>query len=80
MEKAPGQNWEKMINLTSKLGEIYDIEHNKGSEIYPQNQVIFLFIGLLVLLQKQCAELYTYRGKSAPPPILDIMITGIQIL
>ena len=41
MEKAPGQNWEKMINLTSKLGEIYDIEHNKGSEIYPQNQVIF---------------------------------------
>ena len=35
-EKAPGQNWEKMINLTSKLGEINDIEHNKGSKIYPQ--------------------------------------------
>ena len=30
----------KMINLTAKLGEIYDIEHNKGSKIYPQNQVI----------------------------------------
>ena len=22
LEKAPGQNWEKMIDLTSKLGEI----------------------------------------------------------
>ena len=39
-EKAPGQNWEKMINLPSKLGEINDIEYNKGSKIYPQNQVI----------------------------------------
>ena len=39
-EKAPGQNWEKMIDLTSKLGEINDIEHNKGSKMYPQNQVI----------------------------------------
>ena len=39
-EKAPGQNWEKMIDLTSKLGVINDIEHNKDSKIYPQNQVI----------------------------------------
>ena len=39
-EEAPGQNWEKMIDLTSKLGEINDIEHNKGSKIYPQHQVI----------------------------------------
>ena len=39
-EKAPGQNWEKKIDLTSKLGEINDIEHYKGSKIYPQNQVI----------------------------------------
>ena len=29
-----------MIDLTSKLGEINDIEHYKGSKIYPQNQVI----------------------------------------
>ena len=31
-----------MIDLTSKLEEIKDIEHNKGSKIYriPQNQVI----------------------------------------
>ena len=42
-EKAPGQNWEKMINLTSKLGEINGIEHYKGSKIYPQNQVILDF-------------------------------------
>ena len=39
-EKAPGQNLEKLIDLTSKLGEINDIEHYKGSKIYPQNQVI----------------------------------------
>ena len=40
-EKAHGQNWKKMIDLTLKLGEIHDIEHNKGSKIYPQYQVIF---------------------------------------
>ena len=33
-EKATGQNWEKMIDLTSKLGEINDIEHNKGSKFF----------------------------------------------
>ena len=31
-EKAPGQNWEKIIDLTSKLGEINDIEHNISSK------------------------------------------------
>ena len=31
-ENAPGQNWEKMIYLTSKLEEINNIEHNKGSK------------------------------------------------
>ena len=30
-EKAPGQNWEKLTDITSKLGEIKDIEHYKGS-------------------------------------------------
>ena len=38
-EKAPGQNWDKMINLPLKFGEINDIEHKKGSKIYPPNQV-----------------------------------------
>ena len=32
-EKATGQNWEKMIDLTSKLGEINGIEYNKGRNI-----------------------------------------------
>ena len=36
-EKAPG----KKINLTAKLGEINDIEHNKGSKIYPQKIKFF---------------------------------------
>ena len=31
-EKARGQNREKMMDFTSKLGEINDIEHNKGSK------------------------------------------------
>ena len=35
-EKTPGQNWEKTIDLTAKLGEIND--YNKGSKIYPQKQ------------------------------------------
>ena len=39
-EKALGQNWEKKIDLTAKLGEINNIEHNKCSKIYSQNQVI----------------------------------------
>ena len=33
-----------MIDLTSKLGEINDIEHNKGSKLYPQNQVVLVCI------------------------------------
>ena len=38
--KGPWPKLGKMIDLTSKLGEINDIEHYKGSKIYPQNQVI----------------------------------------
>ena len=29
LEKAPCQNWEKLIDLTSKLEKVNDIEHNK---------------------------------------------------
>ena len=39
-EKAPGHNWEKIIDLMSKLGKIIDIKHNYGSKIYPKNQLI----------------------------------------
>ena len=38
--KGPWPKLGKMINLTSKLGEVNDIEHNKGSKILPRNQVI----------------------------------------
>ena len=40
-EKAPGQNWEKMIDLTTKLGEINDIEHYKGSKILSSKSSYF---------------------------------------
>ena len=51
-----------MIDLTSELGEIKDKQHNKGSKIYPQNQVIldqwaFKFDMLSATLHK-CAVLF----------------------
>ena len=56
-EKAPGQNWEKMINLASKLGEINDIEHNKDSKIHPQNQVILECIMSSIPLTHNCLSI-----------------------
>ena len=56
-EKAPGQNWEKMIDLTSKLGETNNIEHNKGSKIYPQNQVILDCIMPSIPLKYKCLSI-----------------------
>ena len=56
-EKAPGQNWEKMIDLTLKLGEINDIEHNKASKIYPQNQVILDCIMPNIPLMHKCLSI-----------------------
>ena len=38
--KGPWPKLGKSDELTAKLGEINNIEHNKGSKIYPQNQVI----------------------------------------
>ena len=38
--KDPWPKLGKMIDLTSKLGENNDIEHKKGSKIYPLDQVI----------------------------------------
>ena len=48
---------EKMINLTSKLGEINDIEHNKHSKIYPQNQVILDCIMPSIPLMHKCLSI-----------------------
>ena len=58
-EEAPGQNWEKKIDLTSKLGEINDIEHYKaeGSKIYPQNQVILDCIMPSIPLKHKCLSI-----------------------
>ena len=56
-EKAPGQNWEKMMDLTAKLGEISDTEHNTGSKIYPQNQVILDRIMLTIPLKHKCLRI-----------------------
>ena len=52
--KGPGQNWEKMIDLTSKLGENNDIEHSKGSKRYPQTQVILDCIVPSIPLKHKC--------------------------
>ena len=56
-EKAPGQNWEKMIDFKSKLGEINDIENDKSSKIYPQNQVIFYCIIPSIQLKHKCLSI-----------------------
>ena len=49
-----------MIELTSKLGEINDIENNnKGyrSKIYPQNQVILDYIMSSIPLKHKCLSI-----------------------
>ena len=56
-EKASVQNWGKLIELTSKLGEINDIEHNKGSKIYPRNQVILDCIMPSIPLKHKCLSI-----------------------
>ena len=42
-EKAPGQNWEKMIDSTSKLGAIYGIEHSKSRNISSKSSYFRLY-------------------------------------
>ena len=61
LRKAPGQNWEKVIDLTSKLGEIKDIEHRKGSKIYPQNQVILNCIMPSIPRKHKCLSICLIR-------------------
>ena len=56
-EKAPGQNWEKMIDFTLKLREIKDIEHNKRSKKYPQNQVVLDCIMSSIPLKHKCLSI-----------------------
>ena len=47
----------KNINLNSKLGEINDIDHNKGSTIYPQNQIILDCIMPSIPLKHMCSSI-----------------------
>ena len=56
-EKAPGRNWEKMVDFTSKLGEINDIEHNEGTKIYSRNQVNLDCIMLSIPLKHKCLSI-----------------------
>ena len=55
---------EKMIDLTSKLGEINGIEHtcNKDSKIYPQNQVILDCIMSSIPLKHKCLKYHSDMG------------------
>ena len=46
-----------MIDLTAKFGEINDIEHNKGSNIYPRNQVILDCIMPTIPLKHKCLSI-----------------------
>ena len=46
-----------MIDLTSKLGEINDIVHNKGIKIYPQNKVILDCIMSSLSLKHKCLSI-----------------------
>ena len=60
-EKAPGHNWEKIIDLTSKLGEINNIKHDKGSKIYSQNQVILDCIMPSIPIKHKCLSIILIR-------------------
>ena len=55
--KDPWPKLGKMIDITSKLGEINDIEHNKGCKIYPQNQVILDCIMPSIPLNHKCLSI-----------------------
>ena len=50
--KAPGKNWEKMIDLTSKW-----VKLTTGSKIYPQYQVILCCIMSSIPLKHKCLSI-----------------------
>ena len=52
------KNWGKMIDLTSKLVEINNIDdQNKGSKIYPRNQIILDYIMRSIPLKHKCLSI-----------------------
>ena len=53
--KGPMTKLEKKFTaLTTKLGEINNIEHNKCSKIYPRNKVILVCIMPSIPLKQKC--------------------------
>ena len=55
--KGPWPKLGKNDHFTAKLGEINNIEHNKGSKIYPQNQVILDCIMPTIPLKHKCLSI-----------------------
>ena len=64
-KKVPGQNWGKKIDLTAKLGEIIDIEHNQGSKIYHQTKDILDCIMPTIPLKHKCLTLKAPRKNAS---------------
>ena len=61
--KGPWPKLGKKIDLTSKLGENNNIEHYKGSKIYPQNQVILDYIMPSIALKHKCLSIISVSHK-----------------
>ena len=55
--KGPWPKLGKNDRLTSKLEEIKDIEHNKGSKIYPQNLVFLDCLMQTTPLKHKCLSI-----------------------
>ena len=55
--KGPWPKLGKMINFTSKLGEMNNIEYNKGSKIYPGKQVILDCIMPSIPVKHKCLSI-----------------------
>ena len=55
--KGPLPKLGKIIDLTSKLGEINDTEHNKGSKIYPQISTYFRLYYAKHTLKHKCLSI-----------------------
>ena len=52
-----GKDPKPKLGKKDRLGEINDIEHNKGSKIYPQNQVILDYIMPSIPLKHKCLSI-----------------------
>ena len=60
--KGPWPKLGKMIDLTSKLGEINDIEHYKGSKIYLQIIILDCIMPSIPLKHKYLSIILIWVG------------------